>query len=106
MNFDELLKRGYKEFKPSLIYHANRACQKSVKDSNENILYFITVYMYDLRGTKNYETHIQFYQKGTHNALDLNFLNGWAIEDIEKYADFIYCMGTQPQFEPYEYSFN
>lgn len=102
MKFDELLNRGYKEFSPSIIFHSNRACQKKIEDDKGNILYFITVYMYDLNGKENYETHIQFYQAGTHNALDLNFLNGWSIDDIEEYANFIYVIDAQKKFEPYE----
>ena len=102
MTFEELLDRGYKEYKPSPLSNAHRACQKRVDDSNGDILYFLSVYLYTWDDTERYEVHIQLYQKDTHYPLDLNFFGGWSINDVEKYADFIYYMGKNMQFEPYE----
>lgn len=99
MNFDTLLKMGYKEFTSD---NAKRVCQKCVEDSAGNVLYFLTIYLYDIDGCDHYETHIQFYQNNTHNPLDLNFYGGWTIYDVERYADILYHSGVIPCFEPYE----
>lgn len=108
MDIDKLIERGYKEFTPSSYRQAKRACQKRINNSNGDILYFITVYLFHYEYDKQdrYEAHIQLYQKDTHNPLDLNFFGGWTIENVEKYADFIYYMGVNEQFEPYEVKYN
>lgn len=101
MNFEELLNRGYKEYNPPPLSNAHRICQKRFDDGNGNKLYFISVYLYTWDGSDRYEAHIQLYQKGTHYPLDLNFFDGWNIDDVEKYANSIYHI---EQFEPYERS--
>ena len=104
MNFDDLLKMGYKEYKPSPFYSAQKACQKRIDDSDGNILYFLSVYFYrhEYDNKDRYEVHIQLYQKGTHKPLDLNFFDNWDINDVERYADMLYHTGVKPSFEPYE----
>ena len=104
MNFDDLLKMGYKEYKPSPFYSAQRACQKRIDDSKGNILYFLSVYFYrhEYDNKDRYEVHMQLYQQGTHKPLDLNFFDDWDIKDVEHYADMLYHTGVTPSFEPYE----
>ena len=102
MNFNELISKGYKEFPPPPITYSVRACQKRIKDSDGNTLYFLSVYQFNYDGINRYEVHIQLYQKGTHNPLELNFFNGWTIENVENYANLIYYMGVKEYFEPYE----
>lgn len=102
MNVNDLLERGYKEFKPQTEYRAMRGFQKCVEDIKGNKLYFLTVFVFSHIEYETYELHTQFYQKDTHYPLDMNFFDGWTLDDIEKYASDIYAMNENTYFEPYE----
>lgn len=102
MNVNDLLERGYKEFKPQMGLIAMRGFQKCVTDTEGNKLYFLTVYMFSYVENEPYELYTQFYQKDTHYPLDISFFNGWTLDDFEKYASDIYAMNENTYFEPYE----
>ena len=98
-----LIKNGYKEFKPSPYEGPNctKMFQKCFCEGNKK-LYFIDVkkWEFDVHGKNevHWEAFVQLYASGSHEAMDVEFLNGWTLDSIERYVRKIYDIG----FEPYE----
>jgi len=46
-----------------------------------------------------YEYETQFYKKGTHDAVNIEFICSWSIEDVEDYLEKLFETGL---FEHYE----
>ena len=102
INIQELLDKGYKEFRPTRFDTADRRFQKRFRAENGDTLYFINVDMYYSWGIipENFEVEVQLYQKGTHEPVNLKFFCGWTLADVEEYIQRIYEVG----FEPYDES--
>ena len=100
INIQELLDKGYKEFRPTRFDTADRRFQKRFRAENGDTLYFINADMYYSWGTipENFEVEVQLYQKGTHEPVNLKFFCDWSLADAENYIQRIYNAG----FEPYE----
>lgn len=94
---------GYKEFKADGLHRDAKHCWQKCVVSEDTKLYFITIYEYifSIHGEvfHNYEADTQLYQKGTRCAMNISFLQGWTIEDMENQISTIYNSGN---FEPYE----
>lgn len=88
INIQELLDKGYKEFRPTRFDTVDRCFQKRFRTENGDALYFINVNMYCSRGIipENFEVETQLYQKGTHEPVNLNFFCGWTLADVEEYV--------------------
>ena len=99
--------KGYRKWPPSAIdcpevlyYYQKRF------DGRNETKYFITAKMWrlELHNSLNdvhtgFEYEVQLYQKETHNAMNLSFLTGWSLDDVEEYVEKIYQTGL---FDPYE----
>lgn len=99
---DELLKLGFREFKPTA-FESNgvETCFQKRYDDEMGKKYFITVKKWrawqhpaakqDVSPT--YEYTVQLYKKNGHEAVDLLFHSDWALESVEQYLDELWKTG-------------
>ena len=103
INEELLLKNGYKEYEPSPLHgdYVKKCFQKCFHKDHSK-LYFINFMKWEFNVHNDVEVHweaeVQLYSRGSHEAVDLTFHNGWTLDTIERYVKQIYNIG----FEPYE----
>lgn len=95
MTDEYILKKGYKEFKPSPLTNENivKAFQKRF-DDDKGKKYFITIYKWDWcrfhredMPDYSYELETQLYKKDSHCPLNLTFFGGWTVDDVENHLE-------------------
>ena len=99
----ELIERGFTEYKPASFENADKCYQKCYRDGNTK-KYFLDVKHYSIEhpytheDLSSYEISTQVYVKGTHTAINIQFLND-DIDEAEKLINELFEAG---QLEPYE----
>lgn len=103
----ELKEKNFHEYKPSSIESpsVDKCWQKRYDDEQGNKRYFLDVKHYKLRhptlGTdlSGYEVYTQLYMKGSHNAFNINFLDGTTITEAEQFIDELFESGKLDNYE-------
>lgn len=104
MNENYLLQKGFKKYEPSEFDGCDRCYQKCYRSFDGTKRYFINVKYYDLvhpythEQIGGYEISTQLYRKGSHNAINMTFLN----DDLNDAINTIETMFTYGLLEPYE----
>ena len=109
MTREELESAGYTRYEPSPLNgeFCTDLYQKLVYDDNNgDKKYFINVDVWDFsvyeRDPKyrlRFEVNTQLVNKKTGETVDITLLNGWSVEQAEKYLEDMYKLGW---FKPYE----
>lgn len=108
MKDNEILDHGFHEYKPGVLDgHFTERCFQKRYDDEIGIKYFITIKKHiwpnhPYTGEEippSYECEVNFYQKGTHEALNLLYHNGWTLTDVEDYTEKLWNSGL---FEHYD----
>jgi hypothetical protein len=104
MNERYLLEKGFKQYKPLQFDTCNKCYQKCYRGFDGSKKYFIDVEYYDLthpythEQLGGYEISTQLYRKGTHDAINMTFLN----DDLDDAINTIETMFASGLLEPYE----
>lgn len=104
MNEKYLLNHGFHEYKPAQFDSCNKCYQKCYRGMDGSKKYFIDVKYYDIvhphthEQIGGYEISTQLYRKGTHNAINMQFLN----DDLDDAINTIETMFASGLLEPYE----
>ena len=106
MTDKDLLDAGYTEYREEFSHSAyvETAFHKEYTDKI-GTKYFINIYKWDykkdkfLTDTSRYEFDAKLYSKDKHNPINLNFFNGWELEDVEKYLDEMFNTGLFDYYE-------
>ena len=103
-----LLDNGFTRYNPSPFSPEAVYCfQKCYRDENGIRKYFIDVTKYDFSFTDRvtedyvYEISGQYYQKGTHDAINMTFI-GWELEDVESFLESLLAAGFIEKYEENE----
>lgn len=110
MTKEELVNAGYKRYSPSPIDNecVTDLYQKCITDDIGK-KYYINVKRWDfsIHGRKNetigYETDVQFRVKNTGEYTDIVCLDGWSLEDIEKYYSDLWYTGMFRYYDKWRY---
>ena len=93
MTDKDFINAGYTEWEPSpLNGECNTAMFQKRFDDDYGKKYFITVDKWDFSRYEpdrkpSYEFHSQVYEKNTHEAMNITFLEGWTIDRVEKWMN-------------------
>ena len=108
----ELLKNGYKEFKPGPFTNpAVIDCFQKRFDDETGKRYFITVnkwsevyhpHTHEPLLKAPYEFEVQLYKKDTHDAVNLLFHTSWELKDVEEYAQKLWETGLFDYYEEFD----
>lgn len=105
---EKLIELGFKKYNTyNNLYDAKKYLfQKRYMNDEGDTLYFLDIYKWDWSFANDkvpeqytYQITTQLYQKGTHEAINIEFGVGMAVEDAEK---FIAGMFEAGMVEPYE----
>lgn len=105
---DYLVPLGFHEYSPTRFDSSGVCiCFQKRYDDERGKKYFLNAKVYDFTFTdkvrENY--HISFscqlYQKGTHDALNIEFID-WNIDQIEKFVDNLFDTGMLEHYETWE----
>ena len=108
----ELLDRGFMQYKPSEIDHESvEACFQKRYDDEKGKKYFINVkkwasYVHPYSGEifpESYEYDTQLYKKDDHDAINLLFHSTWSLDDVEDYIEKFWNTGLFDYYEKFEY---
>lgn len=115
INDDYILSKGYKEYPPSHFHNSSVVkCFQKRFDDDYGKKYFIDINKWywgdvvpEYRKDKWYEEYtyefcVQLYQKGTHNAIDINFHQQWTLEEVEVYIEKQFALGIYDYYEDWE----
>jgi len=94
----ELKEKNFREYKPSPLDAASvdKCWQKRYDDEQGNKRYFLDVKHYELRhptldtDLSGYEVSTQLYMKGSHNAFNIDFLDGITITEAEQFINELF----------------
>ena len=108
MTHEELIERGYMEYRKSPFDHdgVEHVYQKCFSDERGK-RYFLNVHKWaDMTHphTKEtipggYEFETQLYQKGTHEPINLLFLSSWKLEDAEAFVERLFANDMLDYYE-------
>ena len=108
MTDEELLSRGYREFKPGPFdgEYVEKMFQKRF-DDDVGKKYFITVrkwagYTHPYTGAEfppSYECHTQMYTKEKEDAISFEFLSSWSLGDVERHVEQLWETGLYRHYE-------
>lgn len=114
MTDQELLDRGYKQYKPSPLCHKSiEACFQKRFDDDVGKKYFITVkkweavehpYTHEKWGP-TYEYDVQLYdgdRDDERNAIDLLFHSSWEVDKVEECMEKLFETGLFGYYEKWE----
>lgn len=111
-NIEEVRKycesNGFKEYNPTEFSKAQYCFQKCYKDDIGK-KYFIDINVYDFSFTSRISQNFllefegQYYQAGTHDALNITFLS-WELDQCEKFIDDLFDKGVLEHYETWEQS--
>ena len=105
---ERLIELGFKKYNTNgSLYDAKKHLfQKRYMNDAGDTLYFLDVYKWDwsfaadrVPDQYTYQITTQLYQKGTHEAINIEFGVGMTIEDAEQFIDTMFDTGM---VEPYE----
>lgn len=103
MNDEKLINAGYKKFTPPSIWgdFVETLFQKRFDDSVGKKHYIdVKKCIHKHFDEPRYEAETQLYQKGTHNAIDITWLNGW--ENIEEIENWMEKFWNPEEYDYYE----
>lgn len=105
---NRLLEKGFRRFEPSSLDNENITDKYQKRyDDEKGKKYFITVnkwrpWVHPYTGDKfgpSYDYDIQLYKKDTRDAINVNFLSSWNIDDVEDYAEKLFNTGLFDYYE-------
>lgn len=105
---EQLRERGFLSYPPTVFDSSNVVIRYQKRYDDEiGKRYFLDCKVWDWTWTgrvpmdRSYELETQLYQKGTHEAIDLNFHDN-DLEAVEKFIDALFDAGLVEHYEEWE----
>lgn len=106
MTDKEILDAGYTERKENFKHspYIETSFQKNYVDEIGK-KYSILIYKWNskkykfLVDTSTYDFDVKLYSKDKHSPVNLNFFNGWELEEVEKYLEEMFNTGLFDYYE-------
>lgn len=103
---NEFIPLGFHEYKPTQFDHHVITCFQKRYDDEIGKKYFLDIKVYDFTWADILEQYhpsisCQLYQKDTHDAVNLDFIN-WDIEQVEKFIDTMFKTNMLEHYETWE----
>lgn len=108
MTEEELINKGYTRYDENDNHRFVDYILQKRFDDDIGKKYFITVRKWNFTGCGNkiegpirYEAEIQFYSKNDHKSMNVTYLYGWEIDEIEEDAEFHFQSGRYDYYEKF-----